>query len=273
MDGRFCLVAGAGDLVTQILDSANRRGVDLEVFAITGRTDLTANVVTQFPPAAMDIIFDAMRDGGFTHVLLAGYVGKETWQALQDYLGFSSGTTAGTAEMARRLEVMLPGRTGAQLVGIHEIAPELIAPDGAIAGPELTEAEQAGARSALMKARELGWKDIGQAVVMSPEGRCEAEDAKGTDALLSRVAEQRGAATDHEERGWILAKALKPRQPLSMDIPVIGPATVENARKAGISVIAVEAGGAVIVDRPLVEKAALAAGISVVGLALGQAAT
>jgi DUF1009 family protein len=72
--------------------------------------------------------------------------------------------------------------------------------------------------------------------------------------------------------GWILAKALKPRQPLSMDIPVIGPLTVENARKAGISVIAVEAGGAVIVERPLVERAASAAGISVVGLALGQGA-
>jgi DUF1009 family protein len=52
-----------------------------------------------------------------------------------------------------------------------------------------------------------------------------------------------------------------------MDVPVIGPATVANARKAGISVIAVEAGGTVIVDRPLVEKAAVAAGISVVGLA------
>jgi hypothetical protein len=214
-----------------------------------------------------------MRDRELTQVLLAGYVARETWEALQDYLEFPPGIAAGTAEMARRLEAMLPARTGAKLVGIHEIAPELIAPDGAIAGPELTAAGQASARSALLKARELGWKDIGQAVVVSPEGRCEAEDAKGTDALLSRVAAQRGPAAGDHARGWILAKALKPRQPLSMDIPVIGPATVENARKAGISVIAVEAGGAVIVERPLVERAAMAAGISVVGLALERAAS
>jgi DUF1009 family protein len=166
---------------------------------------------------------------------------------------------------------MLPRRTGATLVGIHEVAPELIAPDGAIAGPALTAADRENARSALLKARELGWKDVGQAVVVSPEGRCEAEDAKGTDALLSRVAAQRAGLAASPAHGWILAKALKPRQPLSMDIPVIGPATVENARRAGISVIALQAGGAVIVERPAVEKAAAAAGISVIGLALEQA--
>jgi DUF1009 family protein len=271
MAERFCLVAGSGDLVTQILHAANRRHIELEIFALTGRTDLTGFPVTHFAPGELDPIFDAMCAGRFTHVLLAGYVGRETWTALQDYLNFPAGEPAGTAELARRLEAMLPGRTGASLVGIHEVAPELIAPDGAIAGPALTAADRESARSALLKARELGWKDIGQAVVVSPEGRCEAEDAKGTDALLSRIAEQRAEVAAASGHGWILAKALKPRHPLSMDIPVIGPATVENARRAGISVIAVEAGGAVIVERPAVEQAAAAAGISVVGVALEQA--
>jgi UDP-2,3-diacylglucosamine hydrolase len=270
MAGKFCLVAGSGELVTQILQSANRRGLALEVFAITGRTDLVAKSVTQFAPADLDTIFDAMREHGFTDVLLAGYVSRETWLALQDYLEFPSEVAAGTAELARRLEALLPGRTGARLVGIHEVAPELIAPDGAIAGPELTQADRQNARSALMMARELGWKDVGQAVVVSPQGKCEAEDARGTDALLSRVAAQRTDVAD-TDRGWILAKALKPHQPLTMDVPVIGPATIENARRAGISVIAVEAGGAVIVERKLVEEAAAAAHISVVGLALERA--
>lgn len=270
MQGRICLIAGSGDLVTQILDASGSGRDRFDIFAITGRTDLGPGT-THFDPVALDAIFDAIRDRGLREVLLAGYVKAETWQALQDYLGLDRQRPAGTAEMGLRLEAMLPGRTGARLIGIPDVAPGLIAPSGAIAGPELGLDAVASARSALLKARELGWQDIGQAVVVSPEGACEAEDARGTDALLSRVAAQRGPSAAGTA-GWILAKALKPRQPLSMDIPVIGPATVENARRAGISVIAVQAGGAIIVERPLVEKAAAAAGISVVGLAIEKAA-
>jgi DUF1009 family protein len=270
MTEKFCLIAGSGDLVTQIVRAAVQRGIDLHVLSLNGRIDLPGVAVTDFAPGQLDAVFATIRRLALTRVLLAGYVSQETWQALQDHpaLGFMPGAVVGTAELARRFEDVLPGLTGASLIGIHDVAPELLAPDGNIAGPLLSPEAEASARSALLRARELGWRDIGQAVVVSPAGELEAEDALGTDALLSRIAAQRSG---HAESGWILAKALKPQQPLSMDIPVIGPATVENARRAGISVIAVEAGGAVIVDRHLVEKAAVAAGISVVGLALAQA--
>jgi DUF1009 family protein len=266
MTARFCLVAGSGDLVNQIVAAAVRRGPDVHVLSLTGPRDFGAVPVIVCDPGNLDSLFGAIRKLEARFVVLAGYVSEATWDALHAHPALNlKGERAGTAELARRLERVLPELTGAQLVGIHEIAPELIAPAGPIAGPELSDDLRPNVLSALTKARELGWKDVGQAVVLSPEGALEAEDAAGTDALLSRIAAQRHEG-DREDGAWILAKALKPHQPLSMDIPVIGPATVENARKAGISVIAVEAGGAVIVDRASVEKAAGAAGISVVGL-------
>lgn len=263
---RVCIVAGSGDLVGQIVAAAVAHGADVHILSVMGPQQFGALSAKEIDPVDLDALFDAIRTFGGREILLAGYVSPQTWQALRDYLRIPPGATAGTAELARRLEAMLPEMTGARLVGIHDVAPELIAPDGAIAGPALSSEMRAHALSALHKARELGWRDVGQAVVLSPEGLVEAEDAQGTDALLSRIAAQRG---DAQAVGgtWILAKALKPHQPRIMDVPVIGPATVANARKAGISVIAVEAGGTVIVDRPLVEKAAGAAGISVVGLA------
>jgi len=265
MAEKFCLVAGSGDLVTQIVAAALARGVDLEVLTVTGRTDLKGVAVTDFAPDALDGLFAAIRDRGIAHVLLAGYVAPPTWKALQNHpaLGFAPTDAPGTAELARRLEAALPGLTGARLIGIHQLAPDLIATAGPIAGPALSEASAAAAREALLKARELGWRDIGQAVLVSRDGRVEAEDAAGTDALLARIAGDGTAGP-----GWILAKALKPRQPITMDLPVIGPATIENARRAGVGIIAIEA-GTIVVDRPLVAQAADAAGISVVGIALG----
>lgn len=263
---RVCIVAGSGDLVGQIVAATVAHGADVQVLSVMGPQRFGNLSATEIDPVDLDALFGAIQAFGAREILLAGYVSPQTWKALQDYLSIPPGTPVGTAELARRLEAILPEKTGARLVGIHDVAPELIAPDGAIAGPALSSEVRAHALSALHKARELGWRDVGQAVVLSPEGLLEAEDAQGTDALLSRVAAQRGD-TKADDGPWILAKALKPQQPRIMDVPVIGPATVTNARKAGISVIAVEAGGTVIVDRPLVEKAAGAAGISVVGLA------
>ncbi len=268
MAERYSLVAGSGDLVGQIVASAAARGLDLHVHSVTGPQTFPGVSAEAFDPDDLGALFRSIRARGATQMLLAGYVSPQTWQALQHYppLGIDPAAPAGTAELARRLEAALPGITGARLIRIHDIAPELIAPDGAIAGPAISIEVRAHALSALQSARELGWRDVGQAVVLSPAGEVQAEDAAGTDALLSRIEVLRGGSSGGDGP-WILAKALKPHQPLVMDVPVIGPATVENARRAGISVIALEAGGAVIVDRPMVEKTASAAGISVVGFA------
>ena len=52
------------------------------------------------------------------------------------------------------------------------------------------------------------------------------------------------------------------------DLPAIGPGTVEAAAAAGLSGIAVEAGGALIIDRDGVIAAADRAGLFVVGIAV-----
>jgi DUF1009 family protein len=267
MAERFCLVAGSGALVDQIVAAARGRALDFHVMSLTGPRDFGNIPVTECPPGDLDVLFTSIRAIEARFAVLAGYIKPVTWEALLAHLALGlKGQFAGSAEVARRLEAAFPSVTGASLVGIHEIAPELIAPDGPVAGPGLPDALRPNVLSALAQARELGWRDQGQAVVLFPDGALEAEDAGGTDALLSRIAARR-LGEDRSGGPWILAKALKPKQPMTMDVPVIGPATVENARRAGISVIAVEAGGAVIVDRPMVEKAAAAAGISVLGLA------
>lgn len=265
---RVCLIAGSGDLVTQLVKAAVGRGLPLTILSLAGQTSVAGQPAQAFDAHDLDGLFAAVKASGATHVAVAGYVAMETWVTLHKHpaLRIPQGMRAGAAELARRLEAALPELTGAKLAGIPDLAPELLVSDGVVAGPEISDTWREYALAALRKARDLGWRDVGQAVVRTSSGEFEAEDMRGTDALLSRIAEQRGEAA-RDEAPWVLAKALKPQQPLSMDVPVIGPATIENARRAGISLIALEAGGTVIVDRPLVEKAATDAGISVVGMA------
>jgi len=86
---------------------------------------------------------------------------------------------------------------------------------------------------------------------------------EGTDALLARCASLR-----REGVGGVLIKACKPRQDRRFDLPTVGPTTIENAARAGLRGVAVEAGGALIVDRERVIAAADAAGLFVAGVAV-----
>lgn len=65
-------------------------------------------------------------------------------------------------------------------------------------------------------------------------------------------------------------KLPKPLQDRRIDLPTIGVSTVMAAAAAGLAGIAVEAGGALIVDRKAVAEAADRAGLFVVGLPLGE---
>jgi DUF1009 family protein len=67
--------------------------------------------------------------------------------------------------------------------------------------------------------------------------------------------------------GGVLVKIAKPGQDRRLDLPSIGPATVEAASRAGLRGIAVEAGGALVVDRDAVVRAADASGLFVIAIA------
>jgi DUF1009 family protein len=64
----------------------------------------------------------------------------------------------------------------------------------------------------------------------------------------------------------VLVKVKKPMQERRVDLPAIGPRTVPAVADAGLRGIAIEAGGALVIDRELVIEAADAAGLFVVGI-------
>ena len=111
----------------------------------------------------------------------------------------------------------------------------------------------------------MGPYDVGQAVVVS-DGRLEAvEGVEGTDGMLARVAAQRARGNGQAARRGILVKRQKPGQEVRIDLPAIGPGTVETAIKAGLAGIAVQARGGLAADRAELVRRADAGGIFVQG--------
>jgi DUF1009 family protein len=208
-----------------------------------------------------------------THILMVGaiHLSDKTREGLIRFANKDAPAQASTAPVGdatlAALGSVLKKMTGADLVGIHEIAPELLAPNGTIAGPGLTADEIGFARFGLRTARAIGTLDIGQAAVVAGQRVLAVEDIGGTDALIARAGElrQQGLAGDGAAR-LILAKAIKPQQPSFADLPAIGLQTIINCAAAGIAVIAVEAGKSLVLERADLSTEADRLGVSVVGL-------
>ena len=92
------------------------------------------------------------------------------------------------------------------------------------------------------------------------------EAAEGTDAMLMRIAEMRASGRLRlAGPAGVLVKAPKRGQDLRLDMPAIGPSTIQNAAKAQLRGTAVAAGCVLIVDRVRSAREADAAGLFVAG--------
>jgi len=277
MAKRLSVFAGTGDLVPHAVEAALKAGYKVQVLALTPRTDLAGvKVINADLSNPLGLIW-SLKIFRTSHVVLAGGITLTDGQreGLAKFANNNSDRPSGVPSQAlgdaalTGLATVLKKMTGADLVGVHEIAPDLLADKGLLAGPALTDEQSRSAAFALRMAREIGRLDIGQAVVVVGEHVISAEDLSGTDGLLARVGGYHAnglAGGGHAP--LVLAKAVKPQQPLFADLPAIGPDTVTNAKAAGVSIVAVEAGKSIVIERERLIAAAERENISVVGMTI-----
>jgi DUF1009 family protein len=109
-------------------------------------------------------------------------------------------------------------------------------------------------------ARALARFDIGQTVVVAAQACVAVEAMEGTDAMLRR------AAALVNGRRLALVKVARRREHLLFDVPVVGSSTIPVMRETGTTVLAVEAGRTLMLDRDRMIEAANGADIAIVGL-------
>ena len=108
-------------------------------------------------------------------------------------------------------------------------------------------------------AHETGRLDVGQCVVVKDRAVVAVEAVEGTDEAIKR-----GGLL--AKTGAVVVKRSKPNQDLRFDLPAIGPTTVETMCSVKASVLAIEAGRTVLLDREEMLRQANAARLAIVGI-------
>ena len=270
------LIAAGGVMPFAVADSLIARGIEPVLFALKGACDPVR--VTRFRHHWIAVgqvgravkLFRAenCRDLVFIGTLVRPALSeiRLDWGTLRVlgrvWAAFRGGDDHLLSGIGRILE-----QDGFRMVGIREVAPDLLMPEGCItrASPdENAAADIARGRDVL---RALSPFDIGQAAVVIDGHVVGVEDIEGTDGLLARVARLRneGRIRAKAARG-VLVKAPKSGQDLRFDLPTIGPRTIEGAAAAQLAGIAIVSGNTIVVEPQAMIEAADAAGLFVTGL-------
>ena len=261
--GRIAVIAGRGGLAAIVASAVESPLVAaLEGFAPDGLVpDLTFRVERLVP------FLDHLADQGVTRVVFAGAVQRPRLDpALFDpatarLVPQLLAAMQGGDDAALRGVIAIFEDSGLEVVGVDQVAPDLVPGPGILAG-SVTDGDRHDAARAAAIVQALGAVDVGQGAVVAP-GLCLAVEAlPGTDAMLDFVA-RTGATLRpdlHGARG-LLYKAPKPGQDRRVDLPAIGPATVARAAAAGLAGIAWAAGGILLLDRAATIAAAEEAGL------------
>jgi len=208
------------------------------------------------------------KENGIAEVLLIGKVNKtiDVSDIQLDALGL---------EMLQRL----PGRADASIFGVvadefhhqgitvvrqTDLLGAWLAPEGSLAGPPLTAAVAADVDRGFLVAKTGAGFDIGQTVVVRQKSVVAIEAYEHTNACLRRAGKL-------ARNGLTVCKVARPRQDLRFDVPVIGPDTLKIMNRIGGKCLAVEAGMTLWVEQDKSRRLAEEFGISLVGVARGEA--
>jgi len=109
-------------------------------------------------------------------------------------------------------------------------------------------------------AKEIGRLDIGQSIVVKNQVVLAVEAIEGTDEAIRRAGKLGGG------KGLIIIKVSKPQQDMRFDIPAIGPKTIATMQEAGATVLAIEKGKTLLIDKIELIRSANQANLSIVAL-------
>lgn len=124
-----------------------------------------------------------------------------------------------------------------------------------------TSEEWEDLKAAVNAARFLNDLEIGQTAVVKKGIIVAVEGVEGTDACILRAGKLAG-------KGSVVLKTARTRQDMRYDVPVVGIDTLKTLRKAKCSVLGIQMGKTLILDKEAFIQKANALGLSVVGVDL-----
>jgi len=135
-------------------------------------------------------------------------------------------------------------KDGVELVDASPWLAPLMPQKGFTLGPKLSDEQKADVEFGFKIAREVSRLEIGQLAVVKNGVILAVEGFEGTDKCLARGGELAG-----KNGGSVAVKVAKVNHDMRFDIPCIGAQTFETCAAAKISVLALESGKSLLLER------------------------
>ncbi len=264
---RYAIIAGNGRFPILALEAARSLGLDVVVVAIreeaSPEVEKLAARCHWVSVGELGKLIDILHAEGAAEVMMAGQVKHKVifssirpdWRLAKVLFALREKNTDGLIGAV----VKVLADEGIRVVDSTTLLKPLLAGEGAMTRRKASAEEEKDAAYGRRVADALAGFDIGQSVAIC-DGACVALEAmEGTDAMLRRAA---GLVNGRPLR---LVKVSRRRGHLLFDVPVAGRDTIAVMRETGTTMLAVDAGRTLLLDREEMIRDADEAGVAVVG--------
>src|SRR5262245_59807312 len=267
---RYGLIAGNGRFPVLALESARQLGHEITVIAIQEEASKEVERLTDrchwITLGQLSKLIEICKKDGIQEVMMCGQVKHAKifssivpdWRLVKLLASLPSKNTDGLIGGVRKILA----DEGIELRDSTMLLKPLLATAGALTKRKPTKEEQTDIEYGRRVANALAGFDVGQSVAICERACVALEAMEGTYAMLRR------AASLVNGRRLSLVKVARRREHLLFDVPVAGLSTIPVMRETGTTVLAVEAGRTLLLDKEKMIAAANEAEIAIVGVEL-----
>src|SRR5580692_6283338 len=244
---RYGLIAGNGRFPELALESARQLGHDVTVIAIQEEASKSLEALAQrcywISLGQLSKLIDILKKEGITEVVMCGQVKHAKifssivpdWRLVKLLATLTSKNTDGLIKILADEGIHLSDSTA--------LLKPMLATEGAMTKRKPEKDETSDIEYGRRVANALAGFDVGQSVAICERACVALEAMEGTDAMLRR------AASLANGRRLSMVKVARRRDHLLFDVPVVGLSTIPVMQETGTSVLAVEAGRTLMLDR------------------------
>jgi UDP-2,3-diacylglucosamine hydrolase len=256
--GPIAILAGSGRFPELLADNLRRTGRACRILAIRGFADAS---LRQRADAAVDLldvkrVIACLREWRPSAVTMAGGIHRPkpaavlgAFSALRNRREIAEVMGRGDDQLLRGVVTLLEEQ-GHSVVGVHDLAPDLLAAPGPQGAHRPSGDDMRAVAIGARLLADISAYDIGQAAVVAGERVVAIEGPEGTDRMLGRVqAVRRSWTLKRPPPLGVLVKMPKKGQDLRVDLPAVGPRTFVRAARAGLRGVAVGSGVTLVLDR------------------------
>ena len=284
----LALITGRGGLPAAVVNSVSLRPL---ICVLDGHIPKSLTPDISFRIENLGTLISTLRNAGITELCFCGAVDRpkidlsKVDEATSPFLRILAGAVARGEDSSLRALIGIFEKSGFKVRGAHELAPDLLPPLGVLTITPLPQQAHSDVKLALTAITTNTKLDLGQSCIIRDGSVLAVEDTRGTDAMLEdvKISVEPTSAEPHdpffgmmdiaggylenaadwlsgqvEEKniiGGMLFKTPKVNQDFRIDLPTIGPDTVEKAIEARLGGIVISHGDVLVLDKnSVIEK-------------------